>query len=249
MIGIEVSVTDYADVLERIDAMIAGRAPGYICHAAVNTLMNARRDTVALAAVNGATIVAPDGMPVVWALRALGEDIHDRVYGPDLMLAACERSLRTGARHFLYGGATEEVTGALEASLRSRFPGIDIAGTRTPPFGDLTAAEATVAEKAIETSGADIVWVGLGSPRQEKWMAKMRERLAAPVFAGVGAAFDFHAGLVPQAPGWMQRHGLEWVYRAGREPRRLGPRYLRDNPAFTAKVGAQLIRERRARTR
>lgn len=244
LLGVEMAVLDYAEALERIDSLIEAGSRGYVCHAAVNTLMNARRDPQARAALRDATLVVPDGMPVVWALRSLGEPITDRVYGPDLMLMQCERSARTGARHFLYGGAAEPVTAGLEAALRKRFPGIDIAGRRTPPFSDLTPAEAEAAEAAIEESGADIVWVGLGSPRQEKWMAQMRGRLAASVLIGVGAAFDFHAGVVPQAPDWMQRRGLEWLYRLGREPQRLAARYTRDNPAFLALWARQWARER-----
>jgi len=245
LLGVEIAVLDYAEALARIDALIEAGPPGYICHAAVNTLMNARRDPAVLGALGGATLVVPDGMPLVWALRSLGEPITDRVYGPDLMLAECERSVRTGARHFLYGGSTEGATGGLEAALRSRFPGVEVVGRRTPPFGELTPAEAASAQDAIERSRADIVWVGLGSPRQEKWMAQMRGRLGAPVLIGVGAAFDFHAGIVAQAPAWMQRSGLEWLYRLRREPRRLAGRYARDNPAFLALWARQWALERR----
>jgi N-acetylglucosaminyldiphosphoundecaprenol N-acetyl-beta-D-mannosaminyltransferase len=161
------------------------------------------------------------------------------------MLILCERSLGSGARHFLYGGRDRDVTVALAAGLRERFPGIAIAGSWTPPFRDLTETEEAEVAELIDRSGADVVWVGTGSPRQERWMARMRPRLRAPVLVGVGAAFDFHAGLVRQAPGWMQRRGLEWLYRLGREPRRLGPRYLRDNPAFLALWARQWLRERR----
>jgi N-acetylglucosaminyldiphosphoundecaprenol N-acetyl-beta-D-mannosaminyltransferase len=161
------------------------------------------------------------------------------------MLLECERSLGSGARHFLYGGRDRDVTAALGATLRQRFAGISIAGSWTPPHRELTTDEEDDVIELIDSSGADVVWVGTGSPRQEKWMARMRPRLRAPVLVGVGAAFDFHAGLVAQAPRWMQRRGLEWVYRAGREPRRLLPRYLRDNPAFLALWGRQWLRERR----
>ena len=237
---------DYEGAASRIEGMIESGPPGYVCHAAVNTLMNARRDPDARRALEGATMVLPDGMPIVWALRSLGEQIEDRVYGPDLMLLECERSLRSGARHFLYGGRDREATVALAAALRDRFPGIAIAGSWTPPFRDLTEAEETEVAELIDGCDADVVWVGTGSPRQERWMARMRPRLRAPVLVGVGAAFDFHAGLVGQAPGWMQRRGLEWLHRLRREPRRLGPRYLRDNPAFLALWAREWVRERRA---
>ncbi len=244
LLGVELAVVDYAETVARIETMIEAGERGYVCHAAVNTLMNARRDPQALAALSGATLTVADGMPIVWALRSLGEQIADRVYGPDLMLIECERSLRTGARHFLYGGRDREATMRLKARLRERFPGIAIAGHWTPPFRPLSAAEESEVAVAIDGSGADIVWVGLGSPRQEIWMARMRSRLRVPVLIGVGAAFDFHAGVVPQAPAWMRSRGLEWLYRLRSEPRRLAPRYLRDNPAFLAQWARQWLRER-----
>jgi N-acetylglucosaminyldiphosphoundecaprenol N-acetyl-beta-D-mannosaminyltransferase len=244
LLGVELAVVDYEQTLARIDAMISGSERGYVCHVAVNALMNARRQPGAAAALREATLAVPDGMPLVWALRSLGEPIADRVYGPDLMLMQCERSLRTGARHFLYGGRSPEATARLSAALERRFPGIGIAGSWTPPFRPLSAAEEGEVAVAIDGSGADIVWVGLGSPRQETFMARMRSRLRAPVLVGVGAAFDFHAGLVPQAPPWMQRRGLEWLHRVGSEPRRLAPRYLRDNPAFLVGWARQWLRER-----
>jgi N-acetylglucosaminyldiphosphoundecaprenol N-acetyl-beta-D-mannosaminyltransferase len=245
LLGVDFSLVDYEGALRRIEAMVATRERGYVCHVAVNALMNARREPAAIEALRGAKLVLPDGMPVVWALRSLGADISDRVYGPDLMLLACEGSLRSGARHFLYGGRDREATAALAAALRRRYPGVALAGSWTPPYRPLTAAEAEEVIELIDGSGADIVWVGTGSPRQEKWMAWMRPRLQAPVLVGVGAAFDFHAGLVRQAPPWMQRRGLEWLFRLSRAPRRLGPRYLRDNPAFLVLWAREWLRARR----
>jgi N-acetylglucosaminyldiphosphoundecaprenol N-acetyl-beta-D-mannosaminyltransferase len=244
LLGVDVAVTDYDGALALIESMRDGREPGYLCHAAVSALMNARRDRRAGAALAESTATFPDGMPVVWALRALGEPISDRVYGPDLMLLACERSLRTGARHFLYGGHDRESTVALAAALRERFPGIAIAGSWTPPHRPLSPAEEDEVAALIDGAGSDIVWVGLGSPKQELWMSRMRDRLDAPVLIGVGAAFDFHSGRVRQAPAWMRRHGLEWLHRLGREPRRLGSRYLRDNPGFAAAFFRQWLAER-----
>ena len=227
--------------------MVSEDEPGYVCHVAVNSLLNARRDPQVRQAFRGAELTVPDGMPIVWALRSLGADIEDRVYGPDLMLKLCGRSAAGGLRHFLYGGRDRDATVALAAALHERFPGISIAGSWTPPYRDLTAAEETEVVELIDGSSADIVWVGTGSPRQEKWMAAMRPRLRAPVLVGVGAAFDFHAGLVAQEPRWMQRSGLEWAYRLRREPRRLAPRYLRDNPTFLALWARQWAAERRRR--
>jgi len=245
LLGVDFCEIDYEEALRRIEAMVAARERGYVCHVSVNALMNARREPAAMSALGGADLVLPDGMPVVWALRSLGAEISERVYGPDLMLRACERSLVNGARHFLYGGRDREATLALAKALRRRYPGIAIAGSWTPPYRELTAAEAEEVVEVIDGSGADIVWVGTGSPRQEKWMARMRRRVEAPVMVGVGAAFDFHAGLVRQAPPWMQRRGLEWLFRASRAPRRLGPRYLRDNPAFLGLWAREWLRARR----
>ena len=245
ILGVDIAVTDYAGELAAIDELIASGGRGYFCHAAVASVMNARRDADVRAALNDATLTLPDGQPLVWALRSLGEEIESRVYGPDLMLAACDRSQSTGASHFLYGGRDESVTRDLESSLRARFPGISVSGSWTPPFRDLSETERRQVVEMIDGSGADIVWVGTGSPRQELWMAAMRPLLRAPVLVGVGAAFDFHSGRTRQAPPWMQRHGLEWLHRLGREPRRLGPRYLRDNPAFVAAFLRQRFRRSR----
>ena len=247
LLGVDFALTDYEDASRRIEQMIEDGERGYVCHVAVNALLNARRQPEAATALTGSALTLPDGMPIVWALRSLGEPIEDRVYGPDLMLMQCERSRRGGARHFLYGGRDRDATVALAAGLRERFPGIAIAGSWTPPFRDLTEAEEDAVVDLIDDSEADIVWVGTGSPRQERWMARMRPRLRAPVLVGVGAAFDFHAGLVRQAPRWMQRRGLEWAYRLWREPRRLAPRYLRDNPVFLALWARQWWAERSSR--
>jgi N-acetylglucosaminyldiphosphoundecaprenol N-acetyl-beta-D-mannosaminyltransferase len=215
-----------------MEAMIAAGARGYVTAAAVNLVMSAREDPEALAAVLGATLAVPDGQPLVWALRSLGHAEATRVYGPDLMLRFCARAARSATPIFLYGGRTPEALEQLEQSLRERFPGLRIAGGHSPPFRELTAEEEERAIAEINASGAAVVWVGTGQPKQEKWMLKMRPRLSAPLLVGVGAAFDFHAGLVPQAPRWMQRNGLEWVYRLVREPRRLWRRYARYNPRF-----------------
>jgi N-acetylglucosaminyldiphosphoundecaprenol N-acetyl-beta-D-mannosaminyltransferase len=248
ILGVDIALTDYAGELAAIDELIAGGGRGYFCHAAVASVMNAQRDPDVRRALNAATMTVPDGKPLVWALRSLGEEIDERVYGPDLMLAACERSLETGASHFLYGGHDEAATQELADSLSGRFTDLSIAGSWTPPFRELTDDERREVVGRINESGADIVWVGIGSPRQELWMERMRPLLRAPVLVGVGAAFDFHAGRVSQAPRWMGDHGLEWLYRLSREPRRLGPRYLRDNPAFVAAFARQWARERRGTT-
>ena len=187
----------------------------------------------------------PDGQPLVWAMNALGHDLSSRVYGPDLMARYCERAALTGARMFLYGGRNQGALVQLALNLRTRYPGLNIVGGYAPPFRALTGEEEDFVLDEINRSQADVVWVGIGVPKQEKWMAAMRGRLQAPVLVGVGAAFDFHAGLVSQAPRWMQSMGLEWAYRLLQEPGRLWRRYLRYNPRFVAGFLRQWLAHRR----
>jgi N-acetylglucosaminyldiphosphoundecaprenol N-acetyl-beta-D-mannosaminyltransferase len=209
--------------------------------------MSAREDPETRAAVLGATLAVPDGQPLVWALHLLGHPRATRVYGPDLMARFCERAAGSGTPIFLYGGRTPAALEMLRERLQQRYPGLRIAGAYSPPFRELTAQEEQRVIDAIDSSGAAVVWVGTGQPKQERWMLRMRPRLRAPLLVGVGAAFDFHAGLVPQAPAWMQRRGLEWVYRLSREPRRLWRRYARYNPLFLLHFSRQYARHRRAR--
>src|SRR5215210_2560082 len=234
VLGIPLALTDYAGVLDWIDETIAARSAGYVCVAATHTVVACSEDPELRDAVLGSSFTVPDGQPLVWALRALGNELGDRVYGPTLMERSCERAALMGTRFFLYGGRDEAALALLERRLTERFPGLVVAGRLSPPFRPLTPAEEDAVTQQIDASAADVVWVGIGVPKQEKWMARMRPRLRAPVLVGVGAAFDFHAGLVPQAPEWMQRFGLEWMYRLAHEPRRLWKRYTRYNPLFVS---------------
>jgi N-acetylglucosaminyldiphosphoundecaprenol N-acetyl-beta-D-mannosaminyltransferase len=245
VLGIPLAVSDYDEVADWMEAVIAADARAYMTAAAVNLVMSAREDPTTLRAVLGATLAVPDGQPLVWALHALGHPRATRVYGPDLMLHFCARAARAGIPMYLFGGRTPEALELLERRLRERFPELAIVGGCSPPFRELSAQEEAEAIAAIDSSRAKVVWVGTGQPKQELWMARMRPRLAAPLLVGVGAAFDFHAGLVPQAPAWMQRNGLEWTYRLAREPRRLWRRYARYNPRFVAGFARQYLRERR----
>jgi N-acetylglucosaminyldiphosphoundecaprenol N-acetyl-beta-D-mannosaminyltransferase len=244
---VPLAITDYAQVIDWIDATIASRSRGSLSAAAVHLVMRAQEEPEVMAAVLGLSVVVPDGQPLVWALRALGHAGATRVYGPDLMAAYCEHAARTQTPVFLYGGRSEDALVELSVALRTRFPGLVIAGGYTPPFRELSAEEDEAVALRIERSGAQVVWVGIGQPRQELWIARMRERLSAPVLIAVGAAFDFHAGLLPQAPAWMGRHGLEWSYRLAREPRRLWRRYARYNPRFVAAFARQYGEARRER--
>jgi len=245
VLGVPLALIDYERTLDWIDDTVAARRRGYICVAAVHTVMATREDAELRSAVLGSDLTVPDGQPLVWALKLLGHPLEDRVYGPELMRRACERAAAAGTRVFLYGGRSPEALAQLTEKLRASHPGLEIAGGYSPPFRELSVEEEDALAAEINASEADVVWVGIGVPKQEKWMARMRDRLEAPVLIGVGAAFDFHAGLVPQAPAAMQRLGLEWLYRLWQEPRRLWRRYARYNPRFVWGVAQQLAANRR----
>lgn len=249
VLGVPLALTDYERTMDWMDATIAQRGKGYICVAATHTVVATQDDPELEAAVKGASLVVPDGQPVVWAMNALGHDLPSRVYGPDLMAKACERGARAGTRMFLYGGRNQGALVQLALNLRRRFPGVQIVGGYSPPFRPLSEEEVDAVVAEINHARPDVVWVGIGVPKQEKWMASLRDRIDAPVLVGVGAAFDFHAGLIPQAPSWMQSAGLEWLYRLSKEPRRLWKRYLTYNPRFVLGFAAQYVRHRRALAR
>ena len=247
VLDVPLAVIDYERTLDWIDAAVERRDRGYICVAAVHTVMACQHDEQLREAVLGADLTVPDGQPLVWALNLLGHRLDDRVYGPELMDRACERASRTSRRMYLYGGRSHGALVQLTRNLRLRHPGLKIVGGYAPPFRELTPEEEASVAADIRRSGADVVWVGIGVPKQEKWMARMRDRLDAPVLIGVGAAFDFHAGLIPQAPPRLQRLGLEWAYRLLQEPGRLWRRYLRYNPWFVIGFVRQYARHLRRR--
>jgi len=249
VLGVPLALTDYERTMDWMDATIARGERGYVCVAAVHTVMVCQEDPELLGAVENASLTVPDGQPLVWAMNALGHNLSSRVYGPELMERYCERSALTGARMYLYGGRDQGALVQLALNLRRRYPGVKIVGGYSPPYRPLTAEEEDALAAEINASKADVVWVGIGVPKQEKWMAAMRPRLDAPVLVGVGAAFDFHAGLIPQAPDWMQSFGLEWAYRLAHEPRRLWKRYTRYNPRFVGAFARQYGRHRRSRQR
>lgn len=240
ILGVPVSAIDMDAALARIDAWIAARRPNFVCFRDVHGVMASRTDAELQAAHEAAGMIAPDGMPLVWLARLMGHRETGRVCGPDFMPALCERSQAPGYRHFFYGGAPG-VAEKLAESLGARFPGLAVAGMHTPPFRPLTVDEDAAIVRMIDESGADIVWVGLSTPKQEKWMMAHVGRLSAPVLLGVGAAFDFHAGAVRRAPVWMQRAGLEWLFRLLAEPRRLWRRYLVLAPAFVFLAAGQML--------
>ena len=241
VLEVPLALTDYDRMLDWIDAMVAVRDRGYVCVCNVHTVMASAEDPELRSALLGSSVNVPDGQPLVWAINALGHSLAGRVYGPELMSRACARAASSSRRFYLYGGRNQGALVQLALNLRQRYPGVKIVGGYSPPHRPLTDEERTAVVKEINGSGADVVWVGIGVPKQEKWMARLRAELDAPVLVGVGAAFDFHAGLVRQAPNWMQAAGLEWAYRLVREPRRLWRRYLRYNPRFLVAFARQLV--------
>lgn len=244
IIGTPVSVTNYDEVVDAIEGAIGTGERNYVCCAPASTLVYARDDRALAQALEEADVVTPDGMGVVHAARLLGEKIEERVYGPDLMAMSLER---LDCPHFLYGGFDDEALAQLQAALAERFPGLNIAGAISPPHRELNESEVSEVIEQINASGAKIVWVGIGSPKQELWMQQLRDLLDPPVLVGVGAAFDFLAGRVAQAPNWMQRSGLEWLFRIFQDPVRLGKRYALTLPRFALLVTIQALRERRLR--
>lgn len=242
ILGLPLAISCYSEVIAWMQSMIASSERGWVTAAAVNLVISAVDDQRTRAAVSQASLAVPDGQPLVWALRALGHSAATRVYGPELMARFCAAAAQDGTRIYLYGGRDEDSLKLLAERLLLRFPGLQIAGGYSPPFRPLTAAEREHVIADIDGCEAKVVWVGTGQPKQEIWMAEMRKHLQAPLLVGVGAAFDFHAGLLAQAPPWMQRSGLEWLFRLSREPRRLWRRYLTQNPRFLIGFGKQYVR-------
>jgi N-acetylglucosaminyldiphosphoundecaprenol N-acetyl-beta-D-mannosaminyltransferase len=239
VLGVGISVLNLPGALAAIAAAVRERRQGYVCVTGVHGVMEAQEDEAFRKILNGAFLCTPDGMPMVWAGKLHGHREMSRVYGPDLMLDVCAWSETSGAKHFFYGGA-DGVAELLAQKLRARFPKLQITGTFTPPFRALNAEEVQKLREQIAVAKPDIFWVGLSTPKQEKFMAEFLPKLDATLMIGVGAAFDFHSGRVKQAPRWMQRSGLEWFHRLCSEPRRLAKRYGRNNPRFVLQFGSQL---------
>ncbi|MCA9873192.1 MAG: WecB/TagA/CpsF family glycosyltransferase [Anaerolineales bacterium] len=239
ILGVNINTMTMNDALAQICHWIQTGQRRYVSVCTVHTVMECYVEPQMRAAVNGAGMATPDGMPLVFLGKLRGKTAVERVYGPDLMLSLCQLSVEEGYRHFFYGGA-EGVPERLAQRLEQLYPGLQIAGGYSPPFRPLNSDEESAILNQINESGADIVWVGLGTPKQDLWMARYREQLKAPVLIGVGAAFDFHTGQVRQAPRWMQRLSLEWFFRLLMEPRRLWRRYLIYNPWFLWLVCLQL---------
>jgi N-acetylglucosaminyldiphosphoundecaprenol N-acetyl-beta-D-mannosaminyltransferase len=235
-----VHATSYQDACDRIQFWASTHFSCYIIAANVHVVMTAYWQKQYREIVQNAALVTPDGMPLVWALRLLGVRNQTRVYGPDLMLAWCDRAAASALPIYLYGG-TDSMLQKLVHNLKQQFPNLHIAGSYAPPFRTLTEAEEMMDVDRIHKSGASVVFVGLGCPKQEEWMARQQGKLKA-VMIGVGAAFSFHSGETSQAPRWMMEVGLEWLYRLIMEPGRLWKRYLINNPSFAILFIFQLVK-------
>jgi len=239
VLGVAVCGQTLDEAVATIEGWIDSGTRTYVCLNDVHTIVQAHRHADLRAIYNRAGMTCCDGMPLVWACRLAGHAEAERVYGPDLMLALCAAAPRSGRRHYFYGG-TDAVLERLRAELTKRYPGLAVAGVSAPPFRSLNGDEDRAEVERINAAAADIVWIGLGAPKQDRWMAEHLGRVSAPVMIGVGAAFDFLSGGKRQAPLWMRRTGLEWLHRLATEPRRLWRRYVWVVPAFLILAAAQL---------
>jgi len=234
-----IDAVDYPNTLDRISRWAAQKESRYVCICNVHSVVTARQVAAFGHVVNDADLATPDGAPVAWMLRRLGHVTQRRINGPDLMWQYCEQAQRHAEPIFFYG-SSEETLSLLMAKLLATFPALKIAGAISPPFRELTPYEDATIVEQINASGAGVVFISLGCPKQELWMAAHRGRIHA-VMVGVGAAFDYHACVIKRAPKWMQDCGLEWLYRLVSEPRRLWRRYLVTNTLFIVLASNQLL--------
>jgi len=239
ILGVKVSVINMNQAIDQILTWICERNPAYVCLAPAHAIMDCYQQPGLRNIYAKSGLTTPDGMSIVWLLKLHGYPHVNRVYGPDLLQEVCKTSKSFPIRHYFYGGGPG-VTDELVDRLKSKFPWLEVAGTCSPPFRELTTEEDIKVIRQIKSAKPDIVWVGLGSPRQEIWMASHVNKLDVPVMIGVGAAFDFLSGKKPQAPVWMQKIGLEWFYRLLTEPKRLWRRYIQ-YPKFVILVLLQSL--------
>ena len=242
ILGVNLTVTDYNGVIDAICHAVETNNQIRLNFANVHVVMSSQNNQELMDALNHPEALSqPDGMPLVWAMKTYGKKFKDRVYGPDTFELCMKKSGELGLKHFFYG-STEKTLNLLQNNLLEKFSGLIISGLYSPPFRPLNKEEEIDVIRKINESGANIVWVGLGAPKQEIWVDKIAKKLSAPVIVAIGAAFDFHAGTVKQAPDWMQNHGLEWLYRLIQEPRRLWFRYLYYNPLYILKFTWERIK-------
>lgn len=239
LLGVGISAIDMPLAISACDDLIARGGKGYVCVTGVHGIMEAQVDAELRGILNRAFLSLPDGMPTVWVGRLQGHSAMRRVYGPDFMLEFCRRSVLRGYRHFLYGGK-RGVTEQLAFNLKQRFPALKLAGAYTPPFRPLNGAEERELAGMVASCKPDVLWVGLSTPKQERFMARYLERLDTKLMVGVGAAFDIHTGHIKDAPAWVKAAGLQWLHRLLQEPGRLWKRYLVNNPRFVFRISMQL---------
>jgi N-acetylglucosaminyldiphosphoundecaprenol N-acetyl-beta-D-mannosaminyltransferase len=230
--GIPVVAESRRVVVDEIRHRVTARRRGYVCCANVHVVETAQRDSTLASALCEAALVVPDGAPIAWLVGARSRRPIERIAGADLFEALCREA---GYRHFLLG-STADTLRSFEREMRARFPKAEVAGTHAPSFGDLEPAELQEIASSVNVTQPHIVWVGMGAPKQEVLMQRLRPMVEAPVLVGVGAVFDFYAGTRPRAPHWMQSSGLEWLHRLLHEPARLSRRYLRTNTTFLLRL-------------
>jgi len=240
VLGVKVSAVNMELSLKLAENWIANSKPGYVCVTGVHGVMEAQKDPGLRSILNEAAINLPDGMPMTWVGRLQGFRFMDRVFGPDFMTAMCRLSVERGYRNFLYGGRPG-VAEELRENLHRRFPGLLVVGTYTPPFRTLSPEEEEELAAQVAHAKPHILWVGLSTPKQERFMAQFAHRLQGPLLVGVGAAFDYHTGSIRDCSGWIKRAGLQWLHRLAQDPKRLWKRYLLNNPAFLWRITWQLL--------
>ena len=240
VLGSHIDALSWEDTINTICGWAVNHESRYVALCNVHSIVTALLDDNHRSDLNAADMATPDGMPIAWSLRKLGIPAQQRINGPDLMWKYCEKAEKTDQKIFFYG-STKAVLALLESKLRDAFPKLQIAGMYSPPFRELTAAEDAEVVKRLNASGANVIFIGLGCPRQERWMFQQRGKINA-VMIGVGAAFNYHAGTTKRAPVWMQNAGLEWLHRMASDPKRLWKRYLITNSIFIFAITAQLLR-------
>lgn len=241
VLGVRVSAINLKTAVDLSEYAIRAGRRNYICVTGVHGVMEAHRDPQFCRILNNAILNVPDGMPLSWIGWLEGMKSMNRVYGPEFMLAVCQRSVEQGFKHFLLGGKPG-VAQMLKSALEDQFPGLRVTGTFTPPFRPLDSEEEQDLLGVIRNAAPDVIWVGLSTPKQERFMARYSPVFDVPLMVGVGAAFDIHTGLTRDAPVWIKRAGMQWLHRISQEPRRLAPRYLENNPQFVWKMGLQLTK-------
>jgi N-acetylglucosaminyldiphosphoundecaprenol N-acetyl-beta-D-mannosaminyltransferase len=240
ILGVGVHAVDMPQALDVVDSAVSQDRKGYVCVTGVHGIMEAQKDAAFEGIINRSLLTIPDGMPTVWVGWLNGFSHMRRVAGPDFMLSVCELSVRKGYTHFFYGG-NEGVAEELKSELTRRFPGLKVVGTYTPPFRPLNHFESAELQMQISELRPDFFWVGLSTPKQERFMQEYLPKLETKLMVGVGAAFDMHTGRVQDAPDWVKNAGLQWLHRLLQEPSRLWKRYLINNPIFVYKMTKQLL--------